>query len=61
LTPSELRVTQLAAQGLTNREIAEALFVTMKTVEWHLRHAYRKLGVPSREHLAAALRRDGSA
>ena len=55
LTPSELRVAQLAAQGMTNREIAEALFVTSKTVEWHLRHAYRKLDVPSREHLAEAL------
>ena len=55
LTPSELRVAQLAARGMTNREIAEALFVTMKTVEFHLRHAYSKLDIPSREHLAAAL------
>ena len=59
LTPSEQRVAQLAAQGMTNREIAEALFVTSKTVEWHLRHAYRKLDVPSREHLAEALGGEG--
>jgi DNA-binding CsgD family transcriptional regulator len=51
LTPSELRVTRLAADGLTNRQIAEALFVTMRTVEVHLTHAYAKLGVSSRAEL----------
>lgn len=55
LTPSELRVCRLAAQGLTNRQIAEHLFVTVKAVEWHLSHAYPKLGVTSRAGLAAVL------
>ena len=55
LTPSERRVAQLAADGLTNREIAQALFVTIRTVEGHLTQTYSKLDVASREQLAAAL------
>jgi DNA-binding CsgD family transcriptional regulator len=55
LTASERRVARLAADGLTNRRIAEELFVTMATVETHLRHAFRKLGIRSRDDLAAAL------
>src|SRR5262245_10661433 len=55
LTPSERRVAELAAEGPTNREIAQALFVTPKTVEVHLSHAYRKLRIRSRSQLAAAL------
>jgi DNA-binding CsgD family transcriptional regulator len=55
LTPSELRVAQFAAQGLTNAEIAQDLFVTTKTVQTHLAHAYRKLNIASRRELAAAL------
>lgn len=55
LTASELRVARLAAAGLMNRQIAEELFVTVKTVEVHLTKAYRKLGVSSRDRLAAAL------
>ena len=51
LTASELRVARLAADGLSNREIAEALFVTKKTVESHLAHAYRKLGIGARAEL----------
>ena len=51
LTPSERRVTELAAAGRRNREIAESLFVTTSTVEFHLRHAYRKLGIVSRAEL----------
>ncbi len=47
LTASEQRVALLAAQGLTTRQIAAELFVTPKTVEFHLRHVYRKLEVPS--------------
>lgn len=56
LTPSERRVGGLAADGRTNREIAQALFVTPKTVEVHLSHVYRKLGISSRSQLAGALR-----
>ena len=55
LTPSELRVAERAAAGQTNRAIAEALFVTPKTVELHLRNAYRKLGARNRHDLAALL------
>jgi DNA-binding CsgD family transcriptional regulator len=52
LTPAERRVAALAAQGPTNREIAQTLFVTEKTVEMHLSRAYRKLGIRSRWQLA---------
>ena len=55
LTPSELRVARLAAAGQTNRQIAQALFVTQRTVENHLTNAYAKLGIGSRPDLAAAL------
>jgi len=57
LTPRERQVAELAAQGMSNREIAEALFVTVKTVEWHLGHSYEKLGVSSRGDLGRALAR----
>jgi DNA-binding CsgD family transcriptional regulator/tetratricopeptide (TPR) repeat protein len=55
LTPSERRVAQMAAEGPTNREIAQALFVTPRTVEVHLTSVYRKLDISSRSQLAAAL------
>ncbi|MBV9414633.1 MAG: hypothetical protein JO363_06610 [Solirubrobacterales bacterium] len=55
LTASELRVAQLAAQGLTNRQIAQALFITMRTVSAHLGHAYSKLDIADRAQLTAAL------
>jgi DNA-binding CsgD family transcriptional regulator/tetratricopeptide (TPR) repeat protein len=55
LTPSERRVAQMAAEGPTNREIAQALFVTQRTVEVHLTSIYRKLGISSRLQLATAL------
>jgi DNA-binding NarL/FixJ family response regulator len=58
LTPAERRVAERAATGQTNRAIAEALFVTTKTVELHLSNAYRKLGVHSRRELAAKLNTD---
>ncbi|MGH2685422.1 MAG: LuxR C-terminal-related transcriptional regulator, partial [Actinomycetota bacterium] len=52
LTPGEQRVAELAAEGLSNREIAERLFVTVKAVEWHLRNAFAKLGIGSRHELS---------
>ncbi|HEU4514064.1 MAG TPA: AAA family ATPase [Nocardioidaceae bacterium] len=55
LTAGERRVTELAAGGATNREIAQKLFVTVKAVEWHLSNAYRKLGIASRRDLPTAI------
>src|SRR4029079_5273604 len=55
LTPAEPRVAPLAADGLTNREIAQALFVTLKTVETQLSSSYGKLGIRTRGELRAAL------
>jgi DNA-binding CsgD family transcriptional regulator len=55
LTPSERRVAELAARGLTTRQMSETLFVTPKTIEFHLRNIYRKLDVGSREELGPAL------
>jgi ATP/maltotriose-dependent transcriptional regulator MalT len=56
LTPSELRVAQLAVEGRTNREIAQSLYVTLKTVEGHLARAYAKLDIAGRAELPGALR-----
>jgi DNA-binding NarL/FixJ family response regulator len=55
LTPSELRIVRLAAEGRTNREIAHELFVTLKTVEGHLSRAYTKLGIERRAELSRVL------
>ena len=55
LTVSERRVARMAADGLTNRQIASELVVTVKAVEWHLSHVYRKLGISSRVNLSATL------
>ena len=55
LTASELRVAQMAAQGLTNRQIAQALFITMRTVSAHLGHVYSKLDISDRAQLPAVL------
>jgi DNA-binding CsgD family transcriptional regulator len=55
LTPSERRVAQMAATGRTNPEIAQALFITRKTVEMHLGRTYRKLNVSGREALPRTL------
>jgi DNA-binding NarL/FixJ family response regulator len=55
LTASERRVADLAAAGQTNRDIAQSLYVTPKTVEVHLSSAYRKLDIGSRRELARAL------
>jgi DNA-binding CsgD family transcriptional regulator len=55
LTPQELQIARLLAEGKTTREAAAALFLSPKTIEYHLRHVYRKLGVHTRDDLAAAL------
>lgn len=55
LTPSELRIAERAAAGASNREIAQSLFVTVKTVEMHLGHTFRKLDISSRGQLATAI------
>jgi DNA-binding CsgD family transcriptional regulator len=60
LTPGERRVTDLAAQGMSNKQIAQALFVTLRTVEMHLSNAYRKLEISSREELPAVLGTPGA-
>ena len=59
LTASERRVAELAADGLTNREIAQALFVTARTVEGHLTRVFAKLELHSREELPGVLRATG--
>ena len=58
LTPAELRVARLAAQGLSNAQIAQDLFVTLKTVQTHLARTYRKLDITSRRELERALGAD---
>ena len=55
LTPQELRIAVLAADGKTNREVGAQLFLSPKTIEWHLGHVYRKLGIRSRSKLARVL------
>jgi DNA-binding CsgD family transcriptional regulator len=55
LSRAELAVARLVATGLTNREVASELFVSVKTVEYHLRNSYIKLDITSRRALAALL------
>ena len=55
LTPQELQVALTLAEGVTTREAAARLYLSPKTVEYHLRHVYDKLEIRSREELAAAL------
>lgn len=55
LTPSERRIADMAARGASNRDIAQELFITPKTVEVHLSSVYRKLGISARTNLVAAL------
>ncbi len=55
LTPQELQIALLLGEGKTTREAAAALFLSPKTIEYHLRHVYMKLGIHSREELAVAL------
>ena len=60
LTPQELQIAVLLTGGKTTREAAAALFLSPKTVEYHLRHVYQKLGLHSREELARVLAAQGS-
>ena len=55
LTPQELQIALLLAEGRTTREAAAAVFLSPKTIEYHLRHVYQKLDIHSREELARAL------
>jgi DNA-binding NarL/FixJ family response regulator len=53
LTPQEQAVTALVARGMSNREVAAELFISAKTVQYHLTRVYAKLGLRSRAELAA--------
>ena len=55
LTPRELQIAVLLAEGRTTRQVASALFLSPKTVEYHLRHVYTKFAIDSRAELAARL------
>jgi DNA-binding CsgD family transcriptional regulator len=55
LTAQEQRIARLASEGLSNTEIGERLFLSSRTVEWHLNHVYRKLGIRSRREIPHAL------
>ena len=61
LTPTEVRVAELAADGLTNPEIGERMFISRGTAKVHLSHVYAKLGVRNRSELAALVGRRESA
>ena len=55
LTPAERRIAELATSGMTNRDVAATLYISLKTVEANLTQIYRKLGIRSRAQLAAKL------
>jgi len=59
LTPTELEVVKLVAEGLSNPQIAERMFISRKTVTTHLTHVFAKLGLPSRSALSAEAVRQG--
>ncbi|MGZ4307459.1 MAG: helix-turn-helix transcriptional regulator, partial [Solirubrobacteraceae bacterium] len=60
LTPQERQIAELARDGLSNPDIGARLFLSRRTVEWHLRHVFGKLGIKSRRELASALMRSVS-
>lgn len=60
LTEQEIQIALLVAEGRSNRDVGAALYLSPKTVEWHLGHIYGKLGITSRAHLASALRKPSS-
>jgi DNA-binding NarL/FixJ family response regulator len=55
LSPQEEQIARLARDGLSNREIAESLYLSSRTIEWHLRKVFAKLGISSRGELQTAL------
>jgi DNA-binding NarL/FixJ family response regulator len=57
LTPQELQIARLARDGLSNPEIGVRLFLSPRTVEWHLRNVFTKVGIHSRRELSSALPR----
>ena len=60
LTSQETHISQLARDGLSNPEIGARLFLSKRTIEWHLRHVFAKLGIRSRRQLGSALQRSGA-